>query len=295
MNVSVSDWIGIICSAVSLVVTIIIAALQLRQSNRMERFEKEQAEQERKFAQLQQQQSERMEEFEHRQDERDERRYEESVKAKSISFISKYYNDRGLIPLCVMATMYNELFYYNREMYREFCCCTLEVQNRILEYCELDLRISDEKNIFKKCLSALINAHRKHFPKDKDIFYDGGKYIERSLRVYGCEKIPNREFEYENHLTDILSDAFQNDDASLKPIERLCDEYNFASFSEIDACRFTTMVAEYIAIYSVEDIMESDKNYGAPGGYGGETIETMEDLFLRALYEVYIHLVLKER
>lgn len=294
MNVSVSDWIGIICSAVSLVVTIIIAVLQLRQSNRMERFEREQAEQDSKFAQLQQQQSERMEEFEHRQDERDERRHEESVKAKAISFISKYYNDRGLIPLCVMAAMYNELFYYTREMYREFCCCTLEVQNRILEYCELDLRITEDKNIYEKCLSALISAYRIHFPKDKNIFYDGGKYIERSLRVHGCEKLPNQEFEYENHLTDILSDAFQNGDASLKPIERLCGEYNFASSCEIDACQFATMVAEYIAIYSVENIMESDKNYGAPGGYDGETIETMEDLFLLALYEMYTCLVLKE-
>ena len=96
---SVSDWISIICAGVALIVTVIIAVLQIRQSNRMERFEK-------------------------RQDKRDEQRHQESVKAQAVSFISKYYKDRGLIPLCAIATMYNDLFYYNREMYREFCCCS---------------------------------------------------------------------------------------------------------------------------------------------------------------------------
>lgn len=100
---TVSDWISIICAGVALIVTIVIAILQIRQSNRMEKFEK-------------------------RQDKRDEQRHQESVKAQAVSFISKYYKDRGLIPLCAIATMYNDLFYYNREMYREFCCCTKEVQ-----------------------------------------------------------------------------------------------------------------------------------------------------------------------
>lgn len=82
---SVSDWISIICAGVALIVTVIIAVLQIRQSNRMERFEK-------------------------RQDKRDEERHQESVKAQAVSFISKYYKDRGLIPLCAIATMYNDLF-----------------------------------------------------------------------------------------------------------------------------------------------------------------------------------------
>ena len=103
---SVSDWISIVCAGVALIVTIIIAVLQIRQSNRMERLER-------------------------RQDKRDEQRHQESVKSQAVSFISKYYKDRGLIPLCAIATMYNDLFYYNREMYREFCCCTKEVQNII--------------------------------------------------------------------------------------------------------------------------------------------------------------------
>lgn len=56
---SVSDWISIICAGVALIVTVIIAVLQIRQSNCMERFEK-------------------------RQDKRDEQRHQESVKAQAV-------------------------------------------------------------------------------------------------------------------------------------------------------------------------------------------------------------------
>lgn len=65
--------------------------------------------------------------------------------------------------------MYNDLFYYNREMYREFCCCTKEVQNRILEYCDLDLRVG-ESNIYGKCLAAIESVLSEYFPDDKVFF-----------------------------------------------------------------------------------------------------------------------------
>ena len=56
-QISISDWISIICSFISLFVTIIIARLQMRQSKKMADFEK-------------------------RQDEREEQRYAENVKSK---------------------------------------------------------------------------------------------------------------------------------------------------------------------------------------------------------------------
>ena len=65
-------------------------------------------------------QSKRMEEFERRQDERDERRHAEGNKAQAVEFISRHYSDRGLIPLCAVAAMHNDLFYYSREMYRSW-------------------------------------------------------------------------------------------------------------------------------------------------------------------------------
>lgn len=81
-----------------------------------------------------------MEEFECRQDERDERRHAEGNMAHAVEYVSRYYSDRGLIPLCVVAAMHNNLI-YSREMYRNFCCLVPEVQNLSLKYCHLDLRV----------------------------------------------------------------------------------------------------------------------------------------------------------
>lgn len=262
-----SDWIGIICAAFSLVVTVIIAILQIKQSNRMEKFER-------------------------RQDERDERRHAEEIKAQAVSFVSKYYEDRGLVPLCAMAVMYNELFCYSRKMYRDFCCYTLEVQNKILEYCEFDLRISNEKDFFSKCVERIDEIRCKRFPNDKNIFYDGGKYIERSLTKYGKEFIPDTDFSYENNLEGILADAFGSNDTNAKPIETISEMYFFESSSEIEACQMVTTVAEFIAVYE-NRLDECDKDYGSPGSYAGEAIDTMEDLFLLSLFEMYTRLILK--
>lgn len=282
-----SDWVSIICASISLVATIVIAGLQLWQSGRMAKFERH-------------------------QDERDERRHAEEVKSQAVSFISKHYADRGLIPLCVMAAMHNDLYYYSREMYREFCCMMLEVQNRVLEYCGLDLRVTEEKKLFERCIEAVTGVLYVRFPRDESPFYDDGKYVLRSLERYGGEKIPVERIKYrspsaasplgvnpdgtssyESCITDVLSESFRGE-GSEQPISVLEHEYGFKGTPEIDACQFATVLAKYIAIYGSKDD-DSSKDYGAPGVYAGEAISTMEDLFLLAVFEMYIHLVLQEK
>lgn len=255
-------------------------------------------------------QSKRMEEFERRQDERDERRHAEGNKAQAVEFISRHYSDRGLIPLCTVAAMHNDLFYYSREMYRSFCCLTPEVQNLILEYCNLDLRVRNENDLFNRCIAAIENALRDRFPKDEPAFYDNGKYVLRSLNRYAGEKIPavrighlpkcldafrpisdSRTPEYDLFIIEVLSRAFESQDASLTPISCLEKAYCFESSSEIEACRFATTVALYAATYGSGD-EANDRDYGCPGGFDGERIETMEDLFLLAVFQIYTKLLL---
>lgn len=146
----------LICAFISLFVTVIIGKKQSCQSKRME-------------------------ELERRQDERDERRHAEGNKAQAIEFISKHYADRGLIPLCAVAAMHNDLFHYSRKMYWEFCCLVPEVQNLILEFCNLDLRVRGEDDLFVRCITAVEAALRDRFPEDESVLYDDGKYVLRSL------------------------------------------------------------------------------------------------------------------
>lgn len=280
-----NEWAELICAFISLLVTTIIGMKQYRQSKRME-------------------------EFERRQDERDERRHAEGNKAQAVEFISKYYSDRGLIPLCAVAAMHNDLFYYSREMYRNFCCLVPEVQNLILKYCDLDLRVRREDDLFVRCIAAVEAALRDRFPKDEPAFYDDGKYVLRSLDRHAGEKIPavrignlpkcldayrpisdSRTPEYDLFIIEVLSRAFESQDASLTPISCLEKAYCFESSPEIEACRFASTVAFYAATYGSCD-EANNRYYGCPGGFDGERIETMEDLFLLTVFQIYTKLLL---
>lgn len=280
-----NEWAELICAFISLLVTTIIGMKQYRQSKRMD-------------------------EFERRQDERDERRHAEGNKAQAVELISKYYSDRGLIPLCAVAAMHNDLFYYSREMYRNFCCLVPEVQNLILKYCDLDLRVRREDDLFVRCIAAVEAALRDRFPKDEPAFHDDGKYVLRSLDRYAGEKIPavrignlpkcldayrpisdSRTPEYDLFIIEVLSRAFESQDASLTPISCLEKAYCFESSPEIEACRFASTVAFYAATYGSCD-EANNRYYGCPGGFDGERIETMEDLFLLTVFQIYTKLLL---
>ncbi len=280
-----NEWAELICAVISLLVIAIIGMKQYCQSKRME-------------------------EFERRQDERDERRHAEGNKAQAVEFISKYYTDRGLIPFCAVAAMYNDLFHYSRKMYWEFCCLVPEVQNLILKYCDLDLRVRGEDDLFVRCIAAVEAALRDRFPEDKTILYEDGKYVLRSLERYAGERLPaprvdlpperlDSSFlspdgcapEYDYLIRKVLSEAFESRGASFTPISHLKKEYQFQASSEIEACRFATTVAFYAATYGSGD-ETNDRDYGCPGGFDGERIETMEDLFLLAVFQIYTKLLL---
>lgn len=275
----------LICAFISLFVTVIIGKKQSCQSKRME-------------------------ELERRQDERDERRHAEGNKAQAIEFISKHYADRGLIPLCAVAAMHNDLFHYSRKMYWEFCCLVPEVQNLILEFCNLDLRVRGEDDLFVRCITAVEAALRDRFPEDESVLYDDGKYVLRSLERYAGERLPalrvdllpecldssflppdSCTLEYNHLIRKVLSEAFESRDASFTPISHLKNEYQFESSSEIEACRFASTVAFYAATYGSGD-EANNRYYGCPGGFDGERIETMEDLFLLTVFQIYTKLLL---
>ena len=274
-----------VCSVISLIATIVIAVMQICQSKRMEAFER-------------------------RQDERDERRHAEGNKARAIEFISKHYADRGLIPLCAVAAMHNELFHYSRKMYWEFCCLVPEVQSLILKYRNLDLRVREEDDLFVRCIAAVEAALHDRFPEDESVLYDDGKYVLRSLERYAGERPPASRVDllpeclgssflppdsctpgYDYLIRKALSEAFESRGEGCAPISYLKMKYQFQSSSDIEACRFATTVAFYAATYGSGN-ESNDRDYGCPGGFDGERIETMEDLFPLAVFQIYTKLLL---
>ena len=258
-----------ICSVFSLAATIVIAFIQIYQSKRMEVFER-------------------------RQDERDERRHAEGNKARAIEFISNHYADRGLIPLCAVAAMHNDLFHYSRKMYWGFCCLVPEVQNLILKYCSLDLRVRGEEDLFVRCIAAVEAVLRDRFPKDESVLYDDGKYVLHSLERYAGERLPEPRV---NLLPECLDSSFLPPDSCTPGYDYLIRKVlseAFESSPEIEACRFASTAAFYAATYGSGD-EANNRYYGCPGGFDGERIETMEDLFLLTVFQIYTKLLLPNK
>ena len=265
------------------------------------------------IAVLQYFQSKRIEDFERYQDERDERRHAEENRSQAVEFISRHYADRGLVPLCAIAAMHNHLFKYSRGIYWEFCRLTPEVQNLILEYCNLDLRMKEENVLFDRCIAAVEKALHERFTEDESVFYDCGKYVLRSLSRHAGEKMPAMPIdsfqeclkvlslsydgytpEYKRPIFDVLFSAFESQDTSLTPISMLEKAYCFNTSSEIEACRFATTVALCVAVIDSDEGPE-EKDYGCPGCFDGERIETMVDLFLLAVFHMYTRLLLPNK
>ena len=295
-----SDYVSITCSILSaiiaivgVIVAIIVGYFQMKQGKRMEVFEK-------------------------RQDERDEKRHEGETQSQVRTFISKYSKCIGLLPLCAIASMYDDTYSYTREMYQEFCHLTVEVQNKILKRQKLDFYIerdavqkdAEEDSFFYKCIAAITDETEKRYPDDRKVFYDGGKYIRKCLTNWGSKKIPKNKIKYQkkqnnpifsniaNETTSPYETCIQDtldDTSNQNKISYLMNFYNFDTSEEIDACHFAAILAQCIAIRSINNNEADAQEYGCPGEYNGEdTIDTMEDIFLETLYEIYVNLIVKE-
>lgn len=255
----------------------------------------------------------KMDEFEKRQDKRDEKRRNDEIYAEATRFIQKY-NQNGhnaeiyLLPLCVAAYKYNPTYPYRREIYREFCSLTEDVQNMILERSGLSLTCNKMADYYNNLLEAYKKIQASYCVGDTDIFYNNGKYFERALLHHGAKSIPDLRcgideeqrqinespllkasktgiqptMDFHDHITNELAYNAAN-----KPIERLfAEQTNMGSAQdddEIIASVLCCIVAKYVSIYANKDNGRKE-NIGCPEDYQGERF--MEDMFLDALYSM---------
>lgn len=89
----------------------------------------------------------------------------------------------------------------------------------------------------------------------------------------------------------MLSDAFDGmGDYCHEPISLLKKEYSFVGSDEIQACLFVAELCMYLATLGTAS-EESEDEYGSLDDYFASGDCTMEDLFLRVLFEVYVRLL----
>lgn len=251
--------ISLITAIISLVVTFFIGIYQIKQSERMAKFEK-------------------------RQDERDEKRFKEKVDSKVVQFVTKYHQEIGLLPLCLMATLYDRYRPYNREMYLEFNALSDTVQDAILESQGLKIPRFKE-NFYGHCLKLLNDYLNKNFKSDINFgLYEGGKYLFQAIEKYGSKKT-----EYER-ISDKISDVINYNTDDKKRIDGLFYEVKDLPCEKI--CDAMIIIMYWVA-YNSDDNSESENYKSWIPPYGEERIGTMEDMFLMLLLVTYLKLGLK--
>lgn len=242
-----------------------------------------------------------MSKLERKQADIEKARYLESVDIEARRFLAKYAGCIGLLPLCAIAFAYDKNRAYSRAMYSEFRLLSRDVRLKIFERCGWVMCDVQTGDFFEDCLKCLQRAVEQFLPKDdfKSMFYDNGKYVERAISCYASCPIPRAEFEYEDRMTEILvipfrKDALEDYDSSV--IEKIKCKFDFGNCDEIEACQVGCLIARYVSIYAGQRLNnDSDVKYGSPGSWSGEELETMEDLFLVTLFEIWLHLwLLKE-
>lgn len=140
----------LVISLISLAVAGILGIIQVKQSNRMEAFEK-------------------------RQDARDEKRHNDMIYAEATRFIQEYSEngyeaDMLLLPLCIAAYQFNPAYPYRREIYREFCGLSEDVQKVVLNRCHIDIPCYKDDQYYDLCLEKLRNEIESYCPKEKTYF-----------------------------------------------------------------------------------------------------------------------------
>ena len=264
--------ISVSCAAAGLVATIIIAIVQYKQGKRMEALAL-------------------------RQDNDERIRREQQIKVQRDSFIMKYYNDYHeiyFLPLCWVASIYNSALSYHRKMYMEYNMLEEDVQKAICNYMNFNIpTLISGEDFYAACVKKLEGKEEEYTTKQPSlhIFYDSAKYLKYCIERYGHEHLPDNTDSLESEVMKLIHESLNGDELN-DPIQNFAMSNGFFGYDEKKACLICAVAAKGIAEHR-SDFFKGNE-YWTPGDYGGEQLETFEDLFLCTLFCIYVNLILPE-
>lgn len=264
--------ISITCAVASLVAAIIIAVVQYKQGKRMESLAL-------------------------RQDKEEKKRREQQIKVQRDSFIMKYYNDNSeiyLLPLCWIASVYNSALSYHRKMYMEYNMLEEDIQKAICDYMHFNVQTSIYgEDFYKACVKKLVEKEEEYTTQQPSlhIFYDNAKYLEYCIEHYKHEPLRDDINSLEREVIELIHEFLDNNECN-NPIQKFAFSNGFFGSNEKKSCLICAIAAKGISEHNSDFFKENE--YWIPGGYGGEQLETFEDLFLCTLFCIYVNLILSE-
>ena len=237
-----------------------------------------------------------------------EERYAEQVDIETRRFLQKYYNIQHLIPLCAVAFEYNKYRPYTRQIYNDFNLLTQDVRQHIFDVlkrpmCSFDLlsfKSNQNPNLpvedfYSACIYMLRDTVQRYYPKDSfDImFQNNAALLTQAFEKHGQWPMPRIDENY----TKPMDEIFEKDDGEgafpdqsifkqITPIYFKPDitgkEHSQAAC--LMACRVAQKLTEIIGYNTAKLKADSLSNWNFVKN------QTMEDLFLYTLLQIWIHL-----
>lgn len=124
------------------------------------------------------------------------RQKQKELEEKAHVFLIENSEERGYLPLCVMAATLHRHDKHGREIYTNFCCCSFELQKEIIRQAEFDMIIPTDTDWVDNCMEQLIADIETH-KLGKNYLYDGAKYFHRAYQYYREEEWEDLTFRRE--------------------------------------------------------------------------------------------------
>lgn len=120
--------------------------------------------------------------------EKDVLRIEEQIKRRELEekaheFLIENENERDYLPWCIIAVNLHRHERHTRNIYTNFCRCSPELQNEILNIAGFSLNTISDSKWVEKCFEKLSKDIKKYH-LGRDVLYDGAKYFHRSFEYY---------------------------------------------------------------------------------------------------------------
>lgn len=232
---------------------------------------------------------------------------DEKIFQQAQAFCIEYEEFLEFLPLCQIASSVNQFHKYVRQMYTDYCKCSIAVRTRILEINDCRILDLSDDNWIEKSVSLFDKVIHERKLCTVNYLYDGAKYFHRAFERYAGYHVEfdpwifNPLIKFNNPIfgTELKCNLYR---CIADYFELLKDNPKYDDVPPLDAiwayCRdenVTEPVVTYWVCMTIiatcpqlgdESTYENDLFYVDLGDSEG-LINTQEDMYLYALLELY--------
>ena len=232
---------------------------------------------------------------------------DESTFQKAQLFCIEYEEFLEFLPLCQIANFLNPFHKYCRQVYTDYCKCSIEVRNKILEINDCKLLTFSDKDWIGKSVNLFDQVIHERKLCTASFLYDGAKYFHRAIERYAEQHVKYDPWIFEplikseSHIIEsdlkcnlhrYISDCIEllNDNPEMANVPPLDAIWAYCSDGKTPESEVTFWVCMLlIATCPQLESKSTDENDLCYVDLGDSIwmIDTQEDMYLYALLELY--------